>query len=537
MTPSERRLHPVSIVFSLGGSLKALALPALFLFFGARSSGPGMGPWNFIDAVPGSFETWALWLLIPATVLSVVRYLTFRMRFEGTELVIRSGLLFRNERHIPYARIQNLNAIRNVLHRMLGMTDVQIETASGQAAEATISVVPLAVLDEMRERVFAGRTRGSASPGDDAGAPGAPAGPAPQELLRLPFSELALLSVIQNRGLLPIAAGFGLLWEFGLVDRVSDLLGGNALFGGGAVRGALEGLATGRIVLWQIGAAILTIVGALVVVQGLSLLWVVMRLHDFRLTRVGEDLRTGYGLLTRVATTVPLRRIQSITVEQGPLQRLAGRVGVRVETAGGGGVPAGGMSVDFGEGSGGASRQWLAPTVRVEALPPLLHAVLPDLDPAALAWQGPHPRALRRALRRSLLQTTLIAILPIHVAAVGLGIGLWVYAVLPLLLAWTAVVTRQNIRRLAWGMTEPIVAFRSGWIWQRTVLARTAKIQVVTRLESPFDRRTDMGRVRADTAGGGEWSARVDIPYLPRDVADGLYARLAARAASTGFRW
>jgi hypothetical protein len=46
-----------------------------------------------------------------------------------------------------------------------------------------------------------------------------------------------------------------------------------------------------------------------------------------------------------------------------------------------------------------------------------------------------------------------------------------------------------------------------------------------------------MGRVRADTAGGGEWSARVDIPYLPRDVADGLYARLAPRAASTDFRW
>jgi putative membrane protein len=533
VTPSERRLHPVSILFSLGGSLKALALPALFIFFGARSSGPSMGPWNFIDAVPGSFETWALWLVIPATAVSVVRYLTFRMRFDGTELVIRSGLLFRNERHIPYARIQNLNSIRNVLHRMLGMTDVQIETASGQAAEATISVVPLAVLDEMRERVFAGRTPASASPEDAAGA----SGPAPQELLRLPFSELALLSVIQNRGLLPIAAGFGLLWEFGLVDRVSDLLGGNDLFGGGAVRGAVEGVAAGQIVLWQIGAAILTILGALALVQLLSLLWVVMRLHDFRLTRVGEDLRTGYGLFTRVATTVPLRRIQSITVEQGPLQRLAGRVGVRVETAGGGGVPTSGMSVDFGEGSGGASRQWLAPTMPVGALPALLHAVLPDLDPDALAWQAPHPRALRRALKRTLFVATLLALLPIHVVAVGLGAGLWVYAALPLVLAWTAFVTRQNIRRLAWGLTEPIVGFRSGWIWQRTVLARTAKIQVVTRLESPFDRRAEMGRVRADTAGGGEWSARVDIPYLPRDVADGLYARLAARAASTDFRW
>jgi len=530
VTPSERRLHPVSILFSLGGSLKALALPAVLLFFGTRSSRPRGGPWDFVDFVPGNMEAWALWLLIPATIVSVLRYFTFRMRYEGTELVIRSGLLFRNERHIPYDRIQNLNAIRNVFHRMLGMTDVQIETASGQAAEAKISVVPLAVLDEMRERVFAGRARASA-----AGDADAPAAPAARELLRLPFSELALLSVIQNRGLLPIAALFGLLWEFGLLDRVSDLLGSDTLFGGGVVRNAAQGILLGRVDLWQVAGAIATIVGAVVFVQLLSLAWAVTRLHGFRLVQAGEDLRTSYGLLTQVATTVPMRRIQSITVEQGPLQRLVGRVAVRVETAGGGGVPTSGMSADFAEGTRGASRQWLAPIVPADRLPALLHAVLPDFEPELLHWQGPHPRAFRRALKKDLVLAALIS--SAVFSALATTFGTWALVLLPLVPVWTVVVTRQQVRRLAWGMSEPIVGFRSGWLWQRTVLARTAKIQVVTRAESPFDRRTGMGRVRVDTAGGGDWSARVDIPYLARDVADGLYARLAARAASTEFRW
>ena len=44
-------------------------------------------------------------------------------------------------------------------------------------------------------------------------------------------------------------------------------------------------------------------------------------------------------------------------------------------------------------------------------------------------------------------------------------------------------------------------------------------------------------RVRVDTAGAGELSHRVAIPYLDRDVASGLSERLAASAANAAFRW
>lgn len=542
MTPSERRLHPVSILFALGQSLRAFAVPLLLLFVGSQST--GRGPFR---GVPGSgnWDSWALWLLVPIMAAAVVRYLTFRMRYEGTELVIRSGLFFKNERHIPYGRIQNLNAIRNVFHRMLGMTDVQIETGSGQKAEATISVVPLAVLDEMRSRVFAARGEAAAATEVTGAAAAAPTLP-DQTVLRLPFRELALLSVVQNRGLLPIAAGLGLLWEVGLLDRLAEAAGIGDAPSGGALRRVLQTIASpaadgaaGALSLgaWQIVGALATIALLLVVVQVLSLLWVVARLHGFTLTRLGEDLRTDYGLLTRVTATVPLRRVQTLTVEQGPLQRLVGRVSVRVETAGGGGVPSGGMSAQFGEGSSGGhgNRHWLAPIVRQAAVPDLVRAVLPDLDVSALTWHPPHPRAFRRAARRAVFATSLLS-LAVAFPALATA-GWWALALVPPLLGWSVVVARQHVRRMAWADTPEIVAFRSGWIWRRVTVARTAKIQVVTRLESPFDRRTAMGRVRVDTAGGGPTSDRVDIPYLAIEVADDLYRRLVVQAGSTEFRW
>ena len=82
------------------------------------------------------------------------------------------------------------------------------------------------------------------------------------------------------------------------------------------------------------------------------------------------------------------------------------------------------------------------------------------------------------------------------------------------------------------------VLFRSGWLWRRTSVVRFGKIQAVALHESPFDRRAAMARVRVDTAGAGEASHGVDIPYLARDTApDPRPAGSRARPRGTSFRW
>jgi membrane protein YdbS with pleckstrin-like domain len=68
-------------------------------------------------------------------------------------------------------------------------------------------------------------------------------------------------------------------------------------------------------------------------------------------------------------------------------------------------------------------------------------------------------------------------------------------------------------------------------------VARFSKLQVITRVESPFDRRTGMARVRVDTAGAARSEHSIDIPFLPAETASELAATLSARAAETAFRW
>ncbi len=514
--PSEQRLHPASLLFAFARSAKAFALPGLLAAFsiGRASSQPTFGRFQ----PPDTWQLWLMLLVIPSLVAAFARYLSFRLRYDETELVIRSGIVFRNERHVPYHRIQNLDAVQNVVHRALGVIEVRIDTGASKEPEATISVLPEAAFADMRRRVFAGRVQPSsdavAAPGEDRG----------HELLQLSARELLLCGFLENRGLILVGAFYGLLWETGLLGPLWGRLFEDSAYTPGMVRSMMRTVGAGnRLPLGQIAVVLSGIAVLLLLVRVLSMGWAVVRLHGFRLSHVGGDLRSEYGLLTRVSATIPVRRLQALTVHEAPTYRLFSRATIRVETAGGGG-PA---TPDQKH----RQRELLAPIVRRQDVAALVQQVLPEVDLTALEWQPPHPRAFRRAVKPALLLAVIfsgMAVAVLHWRAVFVS---------PLIVLWMVMVTRKHIQHLGWAMTDAVVAFRSGWLARSITVVPVARIQAVRRIETPFDRRTAMGRVRVDTAGANERSHRVDIPYLPREVAFELHSRLAAAAGASAFRW
>ncbi len=515
--PSEQRLHPASMLFAFGQSLKILALPGLLVLLTGRSS---RGQGGAFGNLPGSLEIWMMLLLIPSALVAIARYLSFRLRYEGSELVIRSGIFFRNERHVPYARIQNLDAVQNVFHRLLGVTEVRVETGSGRAPEATISVLPTAAFEEMRRRVFEGQTE-SMLPAHAAAGSHVSAAPSAEArtLLHLSLRELLLYGFLENRGFVLIGAVYGLIWELGVLDGVWNRMFDEAASARGMLRDVLGTIAGGeRLSVRQIAVALAGVAGLLMVVRLVSMGWAAVRLLGFRLTRAGEDLRSEFGLFTRRVATIPLRRIQTVTIREGPVHRMVRRVSVRVATAGGSNA-----------GVGTSEREWLAPIIRPAELPDLVHQVVPELNLAALTWQHAHPRAFRRAVKPAVFGSLVIS------ALAAAPLGWWALVVLAVTFPWAFFSTRQYVHHLGWAETDAVVAFRSGWLWRSVTVARVAKIQAVTLVETPFDRRTAMARIRVDTAGAGDH--RVDIPYLSRETARHLHLRLADRAASVAFRW
>lgn len=67
------------------------------------------------------------------------RFHTLRYRFDSEGIHMKVGILFRREVNVTYARIQDIHLSSGFIQRWLGLADVQIQTASGNAgAELTV---------------------------------------------------------------------------------------------------------------------------------------------------------------------------------------------------------------------------------------------------------------------------------------------------------------------------------------------------------------------------------------------------------------
>lgn len=499
----DRRLHRLSWLFVLASTAKAVV--GIFIgiaIFGSRN--------------PAVF--WGLLVLVPIGAQAVLHQWVFRYGFGPRGLVIKKGLLFRNRREIAYHRIENLNTERNILHRLVGVAQVTVETSTGGSqAEGTFQVLGLEAVEEMRRRVFASRQAAPAA---------APNTPDERTLLHLEPGELVRFGLTDNRSLVVLLALAGALTQMGAMRFASTHLSG--VLGAFNLAGVMDNALLFQ-VLWVIGAVVIAFVGAAV----LSILLALITLYDFRLTRDApgdtqgyRDLRTHYGLFTRVATTLRQRRIQAVHRRASWRHRLLGRVSVQVEIAGGTRQP----DAQQQSGSAGGQRDlWVAPVCRPDQARALIAAALPGFRGAVLDradWQPLAPGAFGRLMRLGLI----VWLLAVSVPALWFlnGWGVWVMAagVGP---AW--LFARLYVRYTAWAIEDGFLLYRHGWLTRRLSVVRLDRVQTVRVGRSPLDRWHGMAGVFADTAGAAPWGQRVNIHYLDTTVARRLAARLYTNRA------
>lgn len=499
---SSRRLHHWSILFLLGDTLKGLLLP-LIVIFAARSS---------------RWENLFLWFSVPVAAFSVWRYFTTYYELAEDELVVSTGLIFRNVRHVRYARVHNVETVQNPFHRMLGVAEVRVETAGASEQEAKLRVLSVADAEEVRRRVIEGKRRAAAA-GEPTPLPAeeqetTAAGTGENVLVRLGFRDLIAFGFTQNRGGIVIGAILGILWEANVFDV--DMGTPTRVLKEYAELLWAEGALLNDPGLGHIAIVVAGLFAIFVVIRLLSLGWAVVQLYGFTLTRDGNELRSTRGLLTRVRGTIPMSRIQLVTVRQSPLMRLFGRVEVRVQTAG-------------GDKNASPGREWLAPSLRAEGVDALVAAVFPGVALSSVEWQPADARTARRFWNSSVRWLAFLLLIGFVFARVPT----LVLALPAIAFAWFA--SRGWARSLGHALLPEYVATRSGWWWKHTSIARYAKLQAMSISESPFDRRWSMADVFADTAGGS--SHGIAMHCLHDDEARAVYEHLCARAAATAFRW
>lgn len=517
-------LHPSSMLFEAISKIRRFILPALI---GVASAARG-GGWG---------AAFAAVFFAASFCVTLIRYFTLRYRVRGSDFVITEGLLFQRVRSVPVRRIQNMDLVQNPLHRIFGVAEVRIETASGTRPEAILRVLTLTQIEELRAAIFleqspSGNAPPAALPDRERTDPNLtrrfdpngesipknrtlPIHAAGRQIVySIPLKHLVLAGLTSNRGLVLLSILLGYLFQ-----------GGDPKWNFEFMRGYLP---ERQDPVMFTALAILTFLGLILLLRFLGVAWYVLRFQGYQLCRSDNDLRISCGLFTKVSATVPIQRIQFISVQRPLLMRWLKLASIRIETAGGAGN-------EHEDAATTVSRRWFLPVVDEGQVGRILEALRPGLHWEStsqnLVWHGVSPVAESRLLRMAILTSLLIA---------GLGLGIarpwgWVAGVVAFPLIALLAKKRSRVKR--YGRTHCGLVYQSGLYTRKLSFAFYDRIQTLQVVQSPFDRRWRMATLSVDTAAAGPANHAVDVPYLDESFAFQQFQELQIAAAEHRPTW
>ncbi|TYL37113.1 hypothetical protein CV102_19040 [Natronococcus pandeyae] len=518
------RLHPFSaFTYAIQYGLLWLWIPVFLVIGLAGVFEPVSMAWLPFGALLG---------FLLGAAYGVVYYYRFGYAVTPDTFDVASGVFARRSREIPYRRIQNVDVRQGVFQRLLGLAVVTIETAGGGSSEAALSFVSKSEADRLQHQIrrrtaqVNGRsetpstepTEGEApreraesgeptepsevdaeaereapsessesevpapTEPDEAGRPPAERRPAPstdrrpepqrKRLFALESRELLLYSLTTLRPAAIAAVGFVF---FLATDSILEvLLTISQPFGGP------EDLATGDAQSYGV-LTVVSAINGIVITYLVSVAYTFATYYDFQLGRVGDDFVYERGLLQRYSGSIPVEKVQSVTVTDNPLQRAIEYAGLWVETAG------------YGPDSSGGSQSAvpLARTAHVHRFTETLTGV------ETPKFESPPPLARRRYLVRYSL-----------IAAVVVGIVFAIAHVTPLerwylaAIVFAAVPPAAHLRyvHLGYYVGEDHLVIRRGFWRRRTTVIPYYRIQTVTTRRSIFQRRLGLASLVVDTA-------------------------------------
>lgn len=442
------RLHPLSL--PLRAVTRGVSLGAAMLFagtFGGSALDLNGLPVGILFGLVG---------LGAATAWEVAYYRRFEYVLTADSLDISSGVVSRRHREIPLGRVQNVDIRRTLPARLLGVAVVGLETAGGGRTEAQLRYVGFGEARRLQREI----RRLKAGEAEQESPTAADREEAESSLFELSSEDLVVLSLVSvDPRVLSVLVFVGPF----LAARMPTTLVRRAVFLLGLL-GAVLGLAG----LW-LSSAVVTFA----------------RYYGFRLSRVGDELRYERGLLQRYDGSIPVEKLQTLSIRENPLMRRYGYATLAVETAGyaPGQTPSGGSEA-------------AVPLARRDRVLSLARSIEP-FEPGA--FERPPKRARRRYVGRYTIAIGLVTAVLYAVDAFLVGVP---FPFAPLvLLPLAPVAAHYKWLHRGYHLGDDHVLTRNGF-WRRTIkVVPYYRIQTVIERQTVFQRRWRLASVVADTAG------------------------------------
>jgi putative membrane protein len=515
------RQSSAAIIFILGGVLKMLFrqlwVVILVFFFNRKSTG--------IDG----YTLFFLGLAGFSAMLSLLNYFNLFFYIKDGELVLEKGVLRKSKINVPLDRVQTVNFRQNILHQLLNVVAVDIDTAGSSGKEFSLHALSKPQAELLREVVTSwqsevGSPQSSVlSPqSKDGNLPYSAGEAAPQsrgvgtsseirnplsfpegtEIFKLAPLDLVKIGMSQNH---LRTAGILLAFSFGFADDLKDAIGFD-------VEKKLTwwlGTSGG----WDILITLLMIVPVFLFGSFLFTLGrTVLQYFDLRFWRTERGFKIESGLFTRQEVSAVLTKIQYVLWTSSPLMRLFNMMKVRMPQA---------SSVEVqGKLAVGL------PGCYAPQLAAVRSAYFPEEND--LTWE-PHGVDKIAAFWR-FLQVGVLPVVVLMLITRGLlqnEVYVWL---LWLPVAWW--LANRYHRTWLWEVSEEGLRAKWGTFNQTAVLLQWHKVQAVSVRRAIFSPKNKLARLTLYTAAGD-----ISVPYIPFEKAQAVQDFVLYRVESGERAW
>lgn len=279
-----KRMHPADTIFRFIKTIK----DTIF--------GIGVGVLALIRQSPKYALLFIGAVLLLLLIGSFISWMRQTYRVEDGEFRVEKGIFIRKKSYISMNRIHKIDFTANVLHRILGLVQVSVDTAAGGSGEI-LSAVRLKDANNLRKALKRGQSEGKSEDSEQ------------QEDKQYPFKKIPTGRLFLA-GMTSGSAGFLLLGGLILFSQVQQFIPDSTY------ERAFDYL----IQLNVIFIIILVVLG-LIALWLVAILGTVLKYGKFTIEKRPDELFIKRGLLETKELTIPYDRIQAIEIQQNILRK------------------------------------------------------------------------------------------------------------------------------------------------------------------------------------------------------------------------
>ncbi|WP_232827955.1 PH domain-containing protein [Paraliobacillus sp. X-1268] len=443
-----KRLHPAAIIFRAINTI--------------RQSIFGLLPIILIASNDGFFKYVILGVIVLTIVfivLNVIGWMKFTYQLDEDQLRIEQGIFIRKKRTISKNRIQSIDLSQNIIHRIFGLTKVQIETAgSDQDVDAALSAVTFTEGQWLHDQLKAKRPTATNSEEKLVEEDTKPEGDYPSRTIS--FRKLFIAGSTSG--------------SFGIILALLAFLSSQ-------VETLIPDKFYQETTTWLISQAIETIVLLSILffigVWLVGILGTMIKYGNFTITRYEEELYITRGLLEKKQTTIPLKRIQAVGITQSIIRQPLGLATIFVEIAGG--------ETDKQEGT----NTILFPLLGKNKIHDFLDEIIPEYSNLPENYTPLPKRALPYYLLRSIWIPLLASI------AVGIFFIDWIWIPL-IVLALSILLGILTHRTTGFKLTESMLTLQMRQLSKETIMLKQKRIQAFEKKQHILHRKQGLATLK-----------------------------------------